>query len=164
MCVIKLAATSGQPYGQVPAAGAFIAYPYNGQANVMETFYAGYELPRPPIALFPNLTAGTPVLVNVRNADFLNNAANGKLAVTVTGFALKDAAGNLVPSAILSNTAMSAGAGVTLNADNQLQAGFVVLVPLSPLAKAATYTANFSATLSSGGQPISKTWSFTTNP
>ena len=164
MCVINPVAPSSLPYGQVPAAGSYIAYPYSGQTNVMETFYAGYELPRPPIALFPNLTAGTPIIVGVRNAEFVNNEANGKLAVTVTGFALKDAAGNLVPSAILSNTAITAGAGVTLNPDTQLLPGFVVLVPLSPLAKGTAYTASFGATLSSGGQPVSKSWSFTTNP
>lgn len=163
LCVADLAATSAQTYGQVPAAGALVAYPYNTQANVLDTFYVGYESPRPSATLFPNLTAGTPVVVSVRNADYLNFKAAGTLAVVVTKFELKDAGGNVVPSGILANSAIT-GSGVTLTSDSNLGEGFAVLVPLSPLSNNVTYTATFTATLKSGATPLTKTWSFTTNP
>lgn len=164
ICVINLASTSQQQLGQIMPAGTFGAYPYNGQTNVFETFYAGYEVPRPPVSLFPNLMVGTPVHANVRNADYLNFRQAGTLSLTVTQFELRDAAGNLVDAHIMAEKAAKAGTGVTLNADNILPDGFVVLVPKSPLLKGQTYTARFSATLKAGGTPLTKTWSFTTNP
>lgn len=164
MCVLNPATASTDTYGQVPAAGSVVAYPYNTQTGVFETFYVGYESPRPSAVLFPNLTAGTPVIVNVRNADYVNNVAAGTLNATVTAFNLKDAGGNIVPSAILANEALKAGTGVTLNTDGNLGAGFAVLVPLSPLAKGATYEATFTFTLKTGDTPVTKTWTFTTNP
>lgn len=163
LCVANLATTSVQTYGQVPAAGALVAYPYDTQTNVLETFYVGYESPRPSVTLFPNLTAGTPVVVNVRNADYLNFKAAGTLAAVVTKFELKDAGGNLVPSGILANSDIT-GSGFTVTADSNLGEGFAVLVPLSPLSKNVTYTASFTATLKAGATPVTKTWSFTTNP
>jgi hypothetical protein len=164
LCVMDLGVATGTTYAQVAASGAMTAYPYGGQTNVLETFYVAYESPRPSAVLFPNTTAGTPVVVNIRNADYVNFQAAGTLAATVTTFTLKDAGGNLVPAAILANSTLTAGAGVTLNADLNLTSGFVVLVPLSPLSKGVTYTAEFSATLKAGGAPLSKTWTFTTNP
>lgn len=163
LCVSDLATAGSDAYGQVPAAGSFIAYPYSGQTNVAETFYVGFESPRPSATLFPNTTAGTPVIVRVRNADFVNFQHVGTLAVTVTKFELKDAGGNLVPSGILAATGMT-GSGVTLNADSTLGEGFAVLVPLSPLVKGQTYTYTFTATLKAGGAPVTVTKSFTTNP
>jgi hypothetical protein len=164
LCVMDLGVATGATYAQVAASGSMTAYPYGGQTNVMETFYVAYESPRPSATLFPNTTAGTPILVNVRNADYVNFQAAGTLAATVTAFNLKDAGGNMVPAAILANSALTGGTGVTLNADSNLTMGFAVLVPLSPLSKGVTYTAEFSATLKAGGTPMTKTWSFTTNP
>lgn len=164
LCVMDLGVAPGTTYAQVAATGAMTAYPYNGQTNVFETFYVAYESPRPSAALFPNTTVGTPIVVNVRNADYVNFQAAGTLAPTVTTFTLKDAGGNLVPAAILSNSALIAGTGLTLNADANLAAGFAVLVPLSPLSKGATYTVTFTATLKAGSTPVTKTWSFATNP
>lgn len=164
MCVMDLGAASGTAYPQVAATGSLTAYPYDGQTNVLETFYVAYETPRPSATLFPNLTAGTPVVVNVRNADYVNGQAAGTLSAVVTAFTLKDAGGNLVPAAILANTALTAGPGVTLNADSKLSDGFAVLVPLSPLSTGAAYTATFAATLKAGSAPVTKTWAFVTNP
>jgi uncharacterized protein YkwD len=161
MCVAKLATPTGDRFGQVPAVAGLVAYPYPGQTGVMETFYVGSESPRPPVALFPNATAGTPILVSVRNADYLNFHDAGTLNATVTAFNLKDAGGNLVPAAILADSALK-GSGVTLNADANLAEGFAVLVPLAPLVKGQTYTATFTATLKTGGTALTKTWSFTT--
>lgn len=164
LCVADMADASTDTYGQVPAAGALIAYPYDTQTNVLETFYVAFESPRPSATLFPNQTAGTPVIVRVRNADFVNYQHANTLNVTVTQFVLKDAGGNLVPAGILAANGMNAGSGVTMTADTTLGEGFAVLVPFSPLAKGQTYTATFSATLKAGGTPLTKTWSFTTNP
>lgn len=164
LCVSDLASASADAYGQVPASGALIAYPYNNQTGVLETFYVADESPRPSVTLFPNQTAGTPVVVRVRNADYVNAQAAGTLSVTVTQFQLKDSSGDEVPAAILAPTAIAAGSGVTLNADTNLGDGFVVLVPLAPLTRGQTYTATFSSTLKTGGPTLSKTWSFTTNP
>jgi hypothetical protein len=162
LCVSDLGNASTDTYGQVPTSGAFIAYPYSGQTNLPETFYVAYESPRPSATLFPNTTAGTPVIVRVRNADFVNFQHAGTLAVTVTKFELKDAGGNVVPSAILAANGLT-GSGVALNADTQLGEGFAVLVPLSPLSKGVTYTYTFTVTLKSGGTPVTLTRSFTTN-
>lgn len=158
ICVANLATTAGSSYTQVGAVDTMVAYPHNGQTGVAGTFYVGYESPRPSAALFPNLTAGTPVVVNVRNAEFVNAAAAGTLAVNVTTFRLTTSGGATVPVGILANPSIS-GAGLT--ADSNLGEGFVVLVPLSPLA-AGTYTATFTATLKAGGPVLTKTWSFTT--
>lgn len=162
-CVVKLAAKSTERNVQVAPAGSLVAYPYDGQKDVYETFFVGYELPRPPATLFPNMTAGTPVIVSMRNADFLNFEAAGTLSTVVTKFEIKDAQGNLVPAAILANPGIT-GSGVKLNADSLLSAGFAVLVPFSPLSPGVTYTVTFTATLKTGGAPLTKTWSFTTDP
>ena len=162
-CVSDLGAASTDTYGQVPASGKFIAYPYNAQTNVLETFYVAYETPRPSATLFPGTTTGTPVIIRVRNADYVNYQHAGTLAVTVSKFELKDAGGNIVPAGILAATGLK-GSGVTLTTDSQLGEGFAVLVPFSPLAKGATYTYTFTATLKTGGTPVTTTNTFTTNP
>ena len=161
MCVVNYAAAETNPYGQVPAAGSVIAYPYNGRTNVPTTFFVAYEVPRPSAVLLPNLTSGPPVIVGLRNADYLNFWAAGALDVTVSKFELKDASGNVVPSVVLGAAGVK-GAGVTVNADSNLYTGFVSLVPLSPLAANQNYTYTFTATLKSGGTPVTKTVTFTT--
>ena len=163
LCVVDLATDSLDGHGQVAPSDAFVAYPYVGQRGVIETFYVAYESPRPSAVLFPNLTAGTPVVVNVRNADFLNFEAAGTLLPTVTQFVLTDANGNIVPSAILANPALVAAAGVTLHADANLPAGSVVLVPLASLSKGVAYSVTFAATLTTGGRALANNWTFTTN-
>lgn len=162
LCVINVATTSNERNVQVAPAGSLVAYPYAGQSDVGETFWVAFELPRPPASLFPNMTTGTPVIVNIKNADFMNYQAAGTLSAVVTTFEMKDADGNIVPAAILADPVLT-GSGVTLHSDNMLSQGFAVLVPLSPLAFNATYTVSFSATLKTGGAPLTKTWSFTTN-
>jgi len=160
-CVADFATAASESFAQVAPAGELVAYPYSGQTGVLETFYVAYERPRPSATLFPNTTAGTPVVVNVRNADFVNFKAAGTLAAVVTKFELKDAGGNAVPVGILANSGIT-GSGLMLTADANLGEGFVVLVPLSPLAKGVTYTASVTATLKAGGTPVTRAWSFTT--
>ncbi len=165
MCVADLGTATGVGYngfGQVPAAGAMVAYPYAGQTNVLDTFYVTGEIPRVSITVLPNATAGAPVIVSLVNADYLNLGSG--VHPTVTAFSMADSSNTPVPAQLLATQGVAAGSGVILNTDANLAAGVVVLVPESPLAKNTTYTVTFSATLGTGATALSKAWRFTTNP
>lgn len=163
LCVMDLATASTNTYGQVPAAGELVAYPYNGQTGVYEVTYIGNEIPRPPMSVVPGLNTGTTVIAGFRNADFVNLGHAGTLNATVTKFELKDGSGNLVPAGVLVNASVkSVAAGPVLTADPNMPTGFAVLVPQAALLRGTTYTASFAATLG-GGKSVAKTWSFTTN-
>lgn len=162
ICIGNFATAQTDTLGQYAAAGALVAYPYGGQTNVPPDYNVDFDSPRPSAMLVPNTPAGTPVIVNVRNADYLNFRAAGTLDAVVTRFELKDAGGNAVAAVLLANQPIRAGAGVVLNADGNLPDGAIALVPLSPLAPAKTYSVSFSATLKTGGAPLAKSWSFTT--
>lgn len=159
MCVADFGSLGTENYPQVAPAGQIVAYPYDGQTGVLYSFDIASEVPRPPVALFPSATSGTPVIVSVRNADFVNFKAAGTLNAVVTKFEMKDASGNIVPAGILASPGIS-GSGVTMTADPMLAEGFLVLVPFAPLTKGATYMVNVNAILRDGGAPLSKTWSF----
>lgn len=159
MCVADLGSHSTESYPQVAPSGQIVSYPYDGQTGLFYSFDIAFEVPRPPVALFPNPTSGTPVYVNIRNADFVNYKAAGTLNAVVTKFEMKDASGNLIPAGILSNSGIS-GSGLSLTADSNLAEGVAMLVPLSPLVKGGTYTVTFTATLKAGGDPLTKTWRF----
>jgi hypothetical protein len=161
MVVADLGAAPTLSYGQVAASGSFVAYPYANQTGITATYLAGAESPRVSATLVPNDEAGTPVIVNIRNADYVNYAAAGTLTPVVTAFTLTDSTGAVVDSAIFAPSTISGGSAVTVNADADLGAGFVVLVPKSPLTSGATYTANFSVVLKTGGTALAKAWSFT---
>jgi uncharacterized protein YkwD len=161
-CVSVLATPSSNLYGQFASAGSMVTYPYDGQTGVPKAFDVNAESPRPPLALFPNVVAGTTVIVNVRNADYLQLLAAGTLDVSVTQFELADQSGNRVPASVLANPSLRAGPGLTLHADPDLLTGAAVLIPLASLTGSHTYTVTFSATLKAGGPALSKTWSFTT--
>jgi hypothetical protein len=158
--VSDLGAPSTYPYGQVAASGSFIAYPYSGQTGVEGTFSVNAESPRVSTTLFPAATAGAPVIVNIRNADYVNFNAQGTLAPVVTSFTLKDASGTVVPAVIIANSAITGGTGVTVNSDTELGAGVVELIATSPLTSGVTYTVTFTATLKTGGTPLTSTWTF----
>ncbi|MBS0592072.1 MAG: hypothetical protein JSR84_01235 [Proteobacteria bacterium] len=162
ICIGNFATAQSDALGQYAAAGALVAYPYGGQTNVPPDYNVDFDSPRPSAMLVPNTPAGTPVIVNMRNADYLNFRAAGTLDAVVTRFELKDAGGNAVAAVLLANQPIRAGAGVVLNADGNLPDGAIALVPLSPLAPAKTYSVSFSATLKTGGAPLAKSWSFTT--
>jgi len=162
-CLGLVAAPSNRPEGQVVPAGNMVAYPYDGQSGVIESVNLQVEAPRPSAAALPNNLAGTPVIVNVRNADYLNGNRLGSLNPKVTQFSMTDGSGNAVPSAILAHAALT-GAGVALTQDANLPVGTVVLVPLSPLYRSQPYTVTFSATLKDGGPTLHKSWSFKTRP
>ncbi len=164
ICVSDLATLSSDAFGQVARAGALLTYPYGGQTGVLESFDVNDESPRPSLVLIPNDIAGTPVIVNVRNADYVNFFAAGTLNASVTRFELTDQGGNLVPAIILAHPSLQAGDGIALSADPILLTGAIVLVPLTPLIRAQTYTVAFSATLKAGSPALERTWSFTTRP
>jgi hypothetical protein len=162
-CLALVAAPSNRPEGQVVPAGKMVAYPYDGQTGVIESVNLQVEAPRPSAAALPNNLAGTPVIVNVRNADYLNLNRLGSLNPKVTQFSMTDGSGNAVPSAVLAHAALT-GAGVALTQDANLPVGTVMLVPLSQLSRSQVYTVTFGATLKDGGPTLQKTWSFTTRP
>lgn len=163
LCVFNEARNAGDAIGQVPDNLSYVQYPSPGQTNVFETFYVNNEEPRPSTALFPNATAGAPVLVSLRNADWVNFQNAGTLNPVVSKFVLKDGSGNVVPSHILSSPGIN-GSGVTLNTDALLPEGFIVLVPQSPLLTNVFYYVELTARLRSGATPLDKAWFFGTRP
>ena len=162
LCVVDFATPSANPAFQMPPSGAVVAYPYPGQTNVPASWQPGGETPRVPVALVPNLIAGTPIAISIYNADYADTVSG--LAPTLTSFSLKDAAGNLVPAAIIGDTYLQAGPNVSMTSDSTgvLDRGQALLLPLAALNVSATYTVTMSAKLQAGGTPLTKTWSFTT--
>ncbi|MFN7692852.1 MAG: hypothetical protein ACK5O3_02255, partial [Burkholderiales bacterium] len=161
-CVNVYAMVDTKQIGQVPASGALITYPFDGGFGTYRS-NVDQENPRPPRSVLPNTFIGAPVLISVRNADFINWQADGSLDVTITQLELKDAAGNIVPVGTLSNSRLKAGPGVVLNPDVLMKDGALVMSPLSPLTLGQVYRVNFSATLKPGAPALTKTWTFTAN-
>jgi hypothetical protein len=115
--------------------------------------------------VLPNDLAGTPVIVNVRNADYLNLAMAGNLNAKVTAFRMvDDSSGSEVPAAILAHAALKGQGSVVVSEDPNLTVGTIVLVPQSPLLRGHVYTVTFTSTLSDSGPTLQKAWSFTTRP
>ncbi len=159
-CVIKLAMTDPNRFGQVPASGAIVNAPADGQKAYFRGDIGG-EIPRVPTSIIPTEFAGTPVFVSVRNADYINWGADGSRNALVTQFEIKDDMGNVLPSAIVSHNTLKAGPGVVLNADTNVPEGAAILIPFSPLTINKVYRVNFSATLKTGAPALTKSWTFT---
>jgi hypothetical protein len=158
-CVTVYAMTDTPRIGQVPASGAIVTFPFDGGESFARSDIDS-EIPRPPRSVLPNNASGTPVLVGVRNADYVNWKADGTLNVTITQLEMKDDLGNIVPTGILSNADLKAGPGVVLNADPMLKDGQAVMTPLNPLVVGKVYRVNFSATLKPGAPALTKSWTF----
>jgi hypothetical protein len=156
-CVVDY--TRSSTYGQVPAAGNAVIWPAAG-ATVSGMSGVKSEVPRPAPTLITTDTNGTPVLVNVRNADWVNAQANSKLAAKLTSFTLTAPDGSAVPEVILASLAFGAG-GVQDQNDVQLEDGTVVLIPKAVL-PAGTYSAHVVIAITSG-VTLTKDWQFTTN-
>jgi uncharacterized protein YkwD len=154
MCTIDMAAPLNDPGRQVPPSGAIVAYPYGGGTVAHGTFHVSSETPRVPVALLPNASAGTPIVLGFRNQDFL---AGG--TVTITQWSIANSAGTALPAVIVAGPQVS---GANVNADPGLQSypGFAVLVPASPLA-AGTYTVTLRAAITGGQALALSSWSFT---
>lgn len=155
MCLMMFGAKTESV--NVRPAGAVTVNPAPS-ATVDGTWNIGYEVPRPAPTQIPGQTAGTAVMANVYNADYLNAAANNKLTVMVTTFELRNAGNQKVDAVILAHPSITAGAGVTATSDAQLRPGSVFLIPKAGLA-AGVYTATFVADVA--GKTQSKTWTFT---
>jgi uncharacterized protein YkwD len=154
MCTIDMAAPRSDASRQIPPSGAIVAYPYDGATVAHGTFHVSNETPRVSPTLLPNATAGTPIVVGLRNQDFV---AGG--AATITQFSIANAAGTTLPGVILGGPHVS-GAGVNTDSGLQYDDGFAVLVPVGPLA-AGTYTVTLHASIA-GGQALALTrWTFT---
>lgn len=152
-CAIELGAGS-TTLGQLPAAGNAVAYPVVGQSGVPPTFYNQAEDPVPA----PDLSsAGHPVVVSLYT---LATPTLSGSDIVIHTFSITPSGGTALGVRVLANTGVTSD-GPTLTTDNVIpRAGFVVLLPVAPLAANTTYDLLFSATVK--GQLISKTWSFTT--
>jgi len=151
LCTIDLASARGRGAEQLPPSGAVIAYPYNGQTVGSGTFYIANESPRASAALLPNSVVGTPVLVGLRNRDYV--ASGGAM---IAQLALADASGQPVSAVILADPAVH---GANVIADAQLHSGFVALVPTHPL-PAGRYTVTLQA-MAGDGRPLAQSsWAF----
>jgi uncharacterized protein YkwD len=157
-CVLDLGYTLGLS-GQLPNGGVLSPYPYDGQTGVATTFVPSTEGPN-PMPDYGGNPAGQPILASMVN--YSSRGLNSPASFTVNQFALKDAAGNTVPSRLIAAAGTAAGTGVTLTADpaSDLSAGLIYLVPLSPLAGHTRYTVQFSGL--AGREALSRSWSFTT--
>jgi len=164
VCVLDLATPAANGALQIPATGAVVAYPFPGQTNVPASFQPGGESPRVPVALVPAQVAGPPIAISLANADYVNISDVGTLNATLITFTLTDAAGSLVPAAIIANPAIHGSTNVTVNADTtgDIGTGMAVMIPLAALNTSSTYTVTVNATLQAGGTPLAKTWTFTT--
>lgn len=155
-CVVHLGATS--TLGQVPAAGNVVVTPTPG-STVNGTFQIDAEVPRPASGLVAGPTAGHPVLVNMRNATYVNAEARGAVSASVSAFEVRDSGNALVSGVFLGGAnVVAAAAGPAVNGDSKLGNATVAFVPTNPLA-AGSYTVTFAATIN--GSPVNRSWSFT---
>ena len=153
MCTIDMGSPlSGGSAKQIPPSGAIVAYPFADGTVAHGTFHVSNESPRVAASLLPNATAGTPIVIGLRNQDMV---AGG--SANITQFSLATSDGAAVPGVILVDATTT---GTNVNIDTRLETGFAVLVPASPLA-AGTYTVTLHATISGGQALALTTWSFT---
>lgn len=145
---------------QIPASGEIVRAPFPSQADVNPRFERLAELPSVPATTLPAERSGTPIIVGMRNADYVNAQDAGSLAINVTEFSLKDASGAVVPSVVISSR-LDTVRGFTTVTDPYLASHFLVLLPHAELAVSSTYTVTYKATYG-GGAPVDKTWTFTT--
>ena len=155
MCTIDMASPlNGGDAKQIPPSGAIVAYPFNGATVAHGTFHVSNESPRVDRALLPNDTAGTPIIVGLRNQDVV---AGGK--VTITQLSLVTSSGAALPAVILGGANVS---GANVNADPSLGIDFpdfAALVPINPLA-AGSYTVTLHASISGGRALALSSWTF----
>ncbi len=160
VCAIELGLSSNTK-GQLPAAGNQMFYPYIGQSGVQPAYNPQTEVPTPPS--LPTLSqAGHPVVVSLYTlATPLLSGSD----IAISTFSITPASGVSLPAQVLAYTGVKATASGpnVINDGNIPGAGFVVLVPTSPLTPATTYTVSFSANIL-GQSSVNKTWSFSTGP
>lgn len=154
-CAIELGVKS-TTLGQLPATAPAV-YPHDIQSGLPPVYYSLAEAPHP--ANIP-ATAGHPVVASLYT---LTNPTLSASDIQIEKFDISASQGGTPLSAIvLANTGVqSATGGPTLTADDVIpSAGFVVLVPTTPLSAGTLYYLSFSAKVK--GQSVTKDWSFTT--
>ena len=155
MCIIDLGAPLEAVSANVPAAGQAVTFPFPGMTVHDGTYRVSSENPRPSVALLPAALAGTPVLVGFRNADYLR-ASSTSPRVNIDAFTIADASGQRLPAVILAEPSI---AGEAVNADESLQGGFAVLVPMRPLSD-GRYFVTLHARVSCGESLMPMSWWF----
>jgi hypothetical protein len=162
-CAIVLGVGSNTP-GQLPAVGP-VVYPYDGQSGVLPKFYNHAEV---PVAANDLPFAGHPVAVSLYTLDSSalsgGNIVINEFSIEQCDVACPNVANPLPTVRVLAKTGVTSTGptGPALTVDDVIpRAGFVVLLPEAPLVVSKTYAVTFNATVK--GQPVSKTWSFTTN-
>lgn len=133
----NFATTSG--YGPGVAAGQLVTWPFDGQTGIVRNFMSDFESPDP---VEDRNEVGYPVSVH----------ANIESTLRVTSFTIKPRNGSN-----LNVKRLSSDSGDTHASDS-----VAAIVPLAALVRSTTYDVSFVGTVD--GVPVSKTWSFTTEP
>ncbi len=155
-CMVHVAATTSM--GQVPGANNVIVNPAPS-TTVNGTFYIDAESPRPAAGIITTATSGSPIMVNMRNATYVNAKANGPVSASVSTFTVRDSMDNVVDGVLLAGDNVTGTAmGPVLNKDSKVGEATVFFVPRNTLA-AGTYTVTFAGT--TAGEAINRVWSFT---
>jgi uncharacterized protein YkwD len=138
---INFAANNG--YGPGIGAANVAIWPVNGQTGVVPNFNSDLEAPDP---VQDRSEVGYPISVHV-DVD---------VALEVGSFTVKPRAGgaNLAVKLLAKD--------VVGEEDNMRYAAGAAIVPLSPLAANTVYDVSFSGT--TNGNPVTRSWSFTTRP
>ena len=153
-CVIDLGRPQADPAPAGLASGAFVRYPAPGMAMPGGSFRLASENPRPSPAALPGATAGIPVLVGLRNTDFLDGSPPH---AELLRFELRDTDNLPVPAVVLADQAIS---GPDVVADAGVHGAFAVLVPRRPLPP-GRYRVFLRAILGDGHVLAPDPWSFT---
>ncbi len=117
-----------------------VTFPCDGQSGVTTTHFAELPNPLPGRDLAKN-PAGRPIIVKIRAGQTLS----------VSDFSVATAGGTSVKATLLTKAT---------DPNQYVLDNEAVLIPDLPLTAKTTYTAKLVGT--NNGQPISKTWSFTT--
>jgi len=152
VCAILLGVGSNT-LGQLPTSAVF--YPYDTETGVPPTYYNSAEVPDPA----PDLaSAGHPVAASLYT---LANPVLSGSDIVINAFSITPSGGGpALPVRVLAKIGVTS-TGPTLTVDDVIpRAGFVVLLPIAPLAANTVYDVSFNATVK--GQLVSKDWSFTT--
>ena len=131
--------TSNNGYGPGIGAGQIVTWPVNGQTAVTRNFLSDFESPDPVAG---QNEVGYPVSVH----------ADINVLLKTTSFTIRPHGGANLNVKLLAASAT----------DEHTPASAAAIVPLTVLAGSTTYDVSFTGT--SNGTPVSKTWSFTTQP
>lgn len=155
VCVIDLGAPRNSAGTRSATSGGLVRYPWPGMTLPTGTFQIGAENPRPAPGLLPAGTAGTPVLVGLREVDDLETPTTAA-PIEIQQFELRDDSNAALPCVVLADVGIS---GPAIVADRFLHGGFVALVPRIPLAP-GRYRVFLHATSAHGRLIAPAPWEF----